>query len=245
MGLLLLAGTGEARQIATALAGRKDVIASLAGSTRMPAALGVPTRIGGFGGDQGFTEFLRQQGITAVLDATHPFAARVSARTARICAEMGIAHLHLLRPPWTAGPGDNWHLVAHERDVARIIPQGARVFLATGRQRLADFAGLQAEYLFCRLVDRPDAPFPRDNGEYVIGKAPFSPDDEVALFRRLRIDWLVVRNAGGTASRAKLDAARALGLKVAMIERPHQPACNRVQTVEQALAWLHGKGFAT
>ena len=244
MGLLLLAGTQEARRIAAALKGRKDVIASLAGATRAPARLGVPTRIGGFGGDRGFAAFLRQQGITAVLDATHPFAARVSARTARICAERDIAHLQLLRPAWTAEPGDKWHLVAHERDVARIIPPGARVFLATGRQRLDHFAALQADYLFCRLTDRPDAPFPRDNGEYVIGKAPFSIEDEAALFRRLRIDWLVVRNPGGPAGRAKLDAARLLDLKVAMIERPPQPVCDRVETVEQALDWLRGKGFA-
>ncbi len=240
--LLLLAGTSEARALARELADRKiPAIATLAGATRMPERLALPTVVGGFGGAEGFERFLDEHAITAVLDATHPFATAISARTARIARARGLAHLLLLRPEWVPGPGDNWTTIAREEEAAEHIPPGATVFLATGRQNLSGFANLAGRRLICRRIDAPKAPFPWPNGEYLLGRGPFSLADEVALFRRLGIDWLVVRNAGGTSSRAKLDAARELGLPVAMIARPPAPEAETVETVEQALEWVRAR----
>jgi len=241
MKLLLLAGTGEARQIAAALAGRDDlsVVASLAGATRTPAALPVETRTGGFGGDAGFAAWLDHHRPDAILDATHPFAAQVSTRTAQISQTRGLPYLQLLRLQWTPVDGDTWTEVADETDVANIIPEGKTVFLATGRQTLPRFADLAINRrLLCRQIDPPKAPFPFPDGGWIIGRPPFSTAQEVALFQDLAIDWLVVKNAGGAASATKLHASRELGIPVAMIARPPQPDAPRVATVAEALAWV-------
>lgn len=240
--LLLLAGTAEARQIAAALAddpSAPGVLASLAGATRAPAGLGVPTRVGGFGGREAFARFLRAEGIGAVLDATHPFAARISRRSAEVCAALGVPYLQVLRPGWTPGPGDRWHEIDDESQAASLVPPGARVFLATGRGTLERFSNLAGRTVFCRQIDPPTGPFPFPGGQFLVGRPPFSVAQERALFTRLGIDWLVVKNAGGTASRTKLDAARELGLPVAMLRRPAPPpGAARVADAEAALAWV-------
>jgi precorrin-6A/cobalt-precorrin-6A reductase len=239
MTLLLLAGTGEARSIAQALAQQAiPAVASLAGATKAPAALAVPTRIGGFGDAAGFERYLGEARISAILDATHPFADRISHRSAAVAARLGLPYAQFLRPEWRPGLGDRWVTLESEEDAARHIPGGATVFLATGRQTLDRFANLVGRRLICRQIDPPDGPFPFPGGEYRIGRPPFSVEDEIALFKELGISWLVVKNAGGSASRSKLDAARELGLSVAMIQRPEQPDVLRVHSVDEALAWV-------
>ncbi len=239
MTLLLLAGTGEAIAIAQALSdGPLPVVASLAGATREPRELAVPVRAGGFGGDAGFRAYLREAGITAVLDATHPFAARISMRSARICHEESLAYCQLLRPEWVPQAGDRWVMIEREETAAEHIAPGSTVFLATGRQTLDQFANLDACRLICRQIDPPDREFPFANGEFLVGRPPFSVDEEATLFRELEIDWLVVKNAGGEAPRSKLTAARQLGIPVAMINRPKQPEGDKVTTVQAALEWV-------
>lgn len=239
MTLLLLAGTGEAQQVARHLADEgRGAVASLAGATRAPRAMGLPTRIGGFGGEAGFLRYLAEAGIKAVLDATHPFAAQISARTARLCAAHDLPYCQLLRPEWVPVAEDRWTDIAAEEEAAAHIPEGATVFLATGRQGVTRFANLDGRRLICRVVDPPEAPFPMANGTYIVGRPPFSVDDEISLFTRLGVDWLVVKNAGGAASESKLAAARALSLPVAMIARPPQPDAPRVATVAEAIEWV-------
>ncbi|MDJ0827596.1 MAG: cobalt-precorrin-6A reductase [Rhodobacter sp.] len=240
MRLLLLAGTGEARQIANALAKepRVSAVASLAGQTRSPVALGLPTRIGGFGGRDAFGDYLGHEKIDAVLDATHPFAHQISHRTAEVCGDRGVPYLQFLRPPWMPGEGDDWTFLNAEEEAANHIATGAVVFLATGPQNLDRFAGLQGCRIYCRRIDPPRAPFPLPGGDWLVGRPPFSVEEEMALFHDLAVDWLVVKNSGGWASRSKLDAARDLGLKVAMIRRPPQPQAPKVSTVADALSWV-------
>ncbi|MBE0414577.1 precorrin-6A/cobalt-precorrin-6A reductase, partial [Yoonia sp.] len=169
MTLLLLAGSGDARRIADALVGR-DVVASLAGVTRDPAPLPVPTRVGGFGGAAGFRDYLRDAGMTAVLDATHPYANRITARTAAICAELGLPFVQLLRPGWTPEPGDDWTEIAREEDAADLIPAGRTVFLGTGRQTLGRFANLTGRRVICRQIDPPEGAFPFPGGAFLVGR---------------------------------------------------------------------------
>ena len=193
MTVLLLAGTGEAQRIARALADRDcPAIASLAGATRAPNPTGLPTHIGGFGGADGFRAFLKDKGITRVLDATHPFAHRISTRSAMICAELTLPYCQLLRPAWQAEDGDRWTELACEEDAARHVRPGEVVFLATGRQTLPRFANLSHARLICRQIDPPDGPFPFPNGEFLIGRPPFSVEHEVRLFTDLQVDWLMV-----------------------------------------------------
>ncbi|AVW90943.1 cobalt-precorrin-6A reductase [Celeribacter baekdonensis] len=242
--ILLLAGTTEARNLAgyMAEAGVKTV-ASLAGVTRAPLPMAVETRVGGFGGDAGFEAYLDRAGITAVIDATHPFAAKITARTARICAARGLPYLRYERPGWRSRPGDAWHEVADYAGLSAIIPVGARVFLATGRQSLSQMAHLADRHLICRVIDPPEGAFPYPNGAFVIGRPPFSEDTEIEALRALNPNWMVVKNAGGASGRAKLDAARRLGISVAMIARPAVPAgIERREQVLDALEWAEAHG---
>ena len=233
----LLAGTAEAREVARHLAAEGvPALASLAGATRAPEPLAVPTRRGGFGGEAPYAEWLRAEGIGAVLDATHPFASAMAARAARVSSALGLPHRRLLRPGWTPAPGDRWTRIARAEEAGGVVPPGSRVLLATGPGSLAAFAALDA-WLVCRRIDPASEPFPL-RGEWLAGRPPFSVKDEASLMRRLRIDWLVVKDAGGAAGRSKLDAARALGLPAAVIDRPPQPGCERVRTPEEAMAWI-------
>ncbi|WP_172294325.1 cobalt-precorrin-6A reductase [Pseudoruegeria sp. HB172150] len=241
MRLLLLAGTREGRRIGRALSKKGlDAMASLAGGTHAPADLGLPTRVGGFGGREAFRNFLRKNQISAVLDATHPFAVRISHRTAAICGEESVAYAQVLRPGWVPQAGDTWVFCDCEEDAVALVPEGATVFLGTGPAGLDRYAGLQGQRVICRRIDSPTSPFPFAGGEYLVGRPPFSVADEVALFTRLSVDVLVVKNSGGDASRSKLDAARKLGIKVILLNRPEQPEALRFETEEEALDWVKG-----
>ncbi|GKY87903.1 cobalt-precorrin-6A reductase [Sinisalibacter aestuarii] len=239
MKLLLLAGTSEARALAGRLADdpRVSVIASLAGATRDPAPLPVETRIGGFGGAAAQEEFMKSNGIEVVIDATHPFASRISHRTQAICDRLGLPWLQILRPGWQPVAGDRWRYVDDAEGAAQAIPQGAVAFAATGRQTLAAFAKRADVTLYLRQIDPPSSPFPLPTGGYVVGTPPFSIEDEMRLFKDLGVDVLVVKDAGGRAG-SKLDAARALGLPVIVIRRPGQPPGDKVASVAEALGWL-------
>lgn len=240
MTLLLLAGTTEARQIAARLAeNKRPVMASLAGAVRDLPDYPVPLRVGGFGGDAGFAQVVQDRGIRAVLDATHPFAARITERTARLCLARGLPYARLSRPEWTPRHGDDWRTVASPEEAARTVPRGARVFLATGAQELERYRDLEGRAeVFCRRAEDTATPFPFAQGRWIIGRGPFHLDDELALFRLLCIDWVVTKNAGGTGAQAKLEAARHLQIPVVMIRRPPDPkGVPILTTVDQAVSW--------
>ena len=244
MTILLLAGTSEARRLAEELAARGvPALASLAGATREPAPLPLPTRHGGFGGAEGFAGFLESAAIAAVIDATHPFAARITARSCAVCAARGLPLLRLERPGWRPAYGDRWTFVTDEQEAVRLIPPDARIFLATGRQSLPHWAGLEARSVHLRVIDPPDRPLPFPGG-FVQGRPPFDASAEAALFADLRISHLVVKDSGASEARAKLDAARDLGLEVIVLRRPPPPrGLATVRTVEEALAWAVALSF--
>ncbi len=239
MNLLLLAGTAEARELAGLLADddRFNVIASLAGATREAKPLPVATRSGGFDCADIQVKYIQENGIEAVVDATHPFAVQISTRTQAICEQLGLPYLQLLRPGWQPGPEDNWIFVNQPDEVAALLPSEVRIFLATGRNALTGFVNLSGRPVFCRVVDEPEAPFPFPGGEYVIGRPPFLLECEITLFRRLGITHLVVKDAGGVAE-AKLAAARELGITVVVLRRPTQPPGEKAACVGEAMAWL-------
>lgn len=240
MRVLLLAGTRDARQIGAGLSQipRLTAIASIARPQRRPVSLGIPTQIGGFGGDDAFADWAQKERITAIVDATHPFAARISARSHRVAEELGIDFIQFLRPSWLPDEGDDWTFLNHESEAAQHISPEATVFLSTGQRGLSEFDGLQKNRVFVRLNGRALGDFPFKRGTYVYGIPPFSVNAECETLSRLNVDWLVARNSGASSSRSKLEAARLLGIKVAMIRRPPQPPGPRVDTVAEVLAWV-------
>lgn len=237
MRVLLLGGTSEARALADRLHPDTDIISSLAGRVPDPALPAGPVRVGGFGGVDGLRRWLADNRIAAVVDATHPFAATITAHAAQACAELGLGHLILNRPRWETGP----ELIARSNaEAAEIVAaQGfSRVFLTTGRSGVAAFKDSSA-WLLIRVVTPPDPASLPAAHQLIRSRGPYRYDNERALLTDHRIDALVTKNSGGDLTRAKLDAAHDLGIPVVMVERPALPAgVAVVSTVGEAEQWV-------
>jgi precorrin-6A/cobalt-precorrin-6A reductase len=238
--VLLLGGTTEAAALARAMAADgMDAVFSYAGRTAAPAPQPLPTRIGGFGGVEGLVDYLRTEGITHIIDATHPFAAGMSRNAIAAAREVGMPLIAYERAPWIAGEGDDWREVADiDAAVAALPEDPARVFLAIGKQTLAPFATKPQHHYLLRLVDPPEGALPLPDAEAVIARGPFSEGDDLRLLREHRIGWVVAKNAGGAGAEAKLVAARRLGLPVVMIGRPKLPERQVAETVDAVMHWL-------
>lgn len=235
--ILLLGGTGEARELAAALddAGAA-VLSSLAGRVSAPRLPRGEVRIGGFGGPDALARWLADHEVAAVVDATHPFAERISASAADACARAGVPLLRLERPGWRERPGDRWHRVADLDAAAALAPQhGRRVLLTTGRQGLAAFAQLDV-WCLIRCVDPPSGPLPAAH-KLILDRGPYTLAAERELIEEHAIDLVVTKDSGGHATQAKLDAARERGLPVIVVERPARPQVASVATVAEALRW--------
>ncbi|MCL6284107.1 cobalt-precorrin-6A reductase [Ruegeria sp. 2012CJ41-6] len=241
--ILILGGTTEANTLARTVAARGlNATYSYAGRVETPRPQPLPTRIGGFGGADGLSAYIRETGVTHVIDATHPFAAQMSRNAIASCAETGIALAALVRPAWEDGARDRWQRVASIDDaVAALSGPGQRVFLAVGRLHLDDFAAQPQHNYLLRLVDAPQH-IPLPHADVVVARGPFSLEEDIALMTRHGTQLVVSKNAGGSGARAKIDAARALGLPVLMIDRPVLPARRECATPDQVLDWLAHSG---
>jgi precorrin-6A/cobalt-precorrin-6A reductase len=240
MRALLLGGTGDANALAEALArARIDAVYSYAGRTQIPLGHTLPTRTGGFGGASGLADYMRREQITHLVDATHPFAAEMSRHAIEACAATSTPLIALERAPWARTSGDNWIDVPEiDAAVAALPSSPARVFLAIGRQHIAPFATKPQHAYTLRFVDAPDGGLPLPNAEVIVSRGPFTLESDRELMTSRRTDILVARNSGGSGARAKIDAARELGIPVIMIARPALPERPRVESVEQVMAWL-------
>jgi precorrin-6A/cobalt-precorrin-6A reductase len=241
MRILLLGGTGEARALAARLDPDYDVVSSLAGRVPDPALPVGTVRVGGFGGVAGLRQWLGDNGIGAVVDATHPFAATMTAHAAQVCAELGLPHLVLSRPAWDAAGAVR---VASDVEAAHVVADQhySRVFLTTGRSGVGPFTSSHAWFLI-RVVTPPDAVVLPCNHEVLLSRGPYGYADECALLRDNRIDVLVTKNSGGELTEAKLKAAADLGVAIVMIDRPPLPAgVDVVGTVDEAAAWVSQAG---
>ena len=239
MRALILGGTADASQLAAQIAHAGiDAVYSYGGRTRAPAEQPLPTRTGGFGGVSGLAHYIRREGITHVIDATHPFAAEMSRNAVAACTETDTPLVALERAPWTKTHGDSWIEVADVDAAVTALPvEAAKVFLAIGRQHIAPFAGKPQHAYTLRFVDPPEAPLPFA-ADVIVSRGPFTLDSELAMMRTRGIAWIVARNSGGDGARAKIDAARILGLPVIMISRPELPERRRVERVTDVMQWL-------
>jgi precorrin-6A/cobalt-precorrin-6A reductase len=239
--VLLLGGTTEAAALAQALAGAgTGAIYSYAGRTSRPVALPLPTRIGGFGGVAGLVAFLAAEGITHVVDATHPFAAQMSGNAVAACTIARIPLIALERPAWVATDGDLWTPVPDTEAAVSVLPDEPwTVFLAIGRQSLDVFAAKPQHRYILRLVDAPEGPLPLPLATVLVARGPFDVAGDTALMQSHGVDLIIAKNAGGTGAEAKLIAARHLGLPVILIDRPTLPPRLVAPTVPEVIDWLH------
>lgn len=239
--VLILGGTTEARRLAEALASDPAyrVTTSLAGRVSAPVLPPGEVRIGGFGGPGGLAAWITGHRVSHLVDATHPFAERMSFNAARAAALSGVPLLALRRPGWSPGPGDDWHFAGSLTEAAvRLAELGGRAFLTTGRMGLHTFAHLADTWFLVRSVDPPDPPVP-PRLEVLLARGPFTLEDERELLARHRIDVLVTKDSGGCATAPKLTAAREAGIPVLVVRRPPVPeGVAAAESVAAALEWL-------
>lgn len=216
-----------------------EIVSSLAGRVRAPLLPEGAVRIGGFGGAEGLRDWVADKGIEAVVDATHPFAAAISANAAVALRDSGIPLVHLRRPSWSPQTGDRWVRVRDLAAAVRVVSTlGERVFLTIGRQGVSAFAGQDGQWFLIRAIDPPEGPLP-PNREILLARGPFAVEGESRLLVEYRIDVVVTKDSGGDQTHAKLAAARAAGIPVVVIERPPLPdGAVIVETVAQAWDWL-------
>jgi precorrin-6A/cobalt-precorrin-6A reductase len=239
--ILLLGGTTEAGLMAKAIAGAGlSGVYSYAGRTEAPMGQPIHMRVGGFGGVEGLRAYLRAECVTHVIDATHPFAAQMSANVVAACAAENVPLIALERTPWVAGDGDSWtHVADIPAAVAALAGQAKRVFLAIGRLNVEAFAAQPQHDYLLRLVDAPAEALPLPQVRVVVARGPFDLGIDTALMRDHRTEIVVAKNAGGKGAVAKIAAARALGLPVLMIDRPAVPERPVARTVAEVMAWLN------
>jgi precorrin-6A/cobalt-precorrin-6A reductase len=234
--VLILGGTGEARRLAARLhADRVRVVSSLAGRVSRPALPVGEVRVGGFGGPAGLAGYLRTADVDVVVDATHPFAARISASAAEAATLTGVPLLRLQRPGWADHPhAARWTWVPDAAAAREAAAAARRPFLTTGRQSLPDFLPWADRTVVARVVDPPELRLP-DLWTLILARGPYERPAERALMADHQVDWLLTKDSGGTMTEAKLDAAAALGLPVVVIARPAPPAgVPTVATVAEA-----------
>jgi precorrin-6A/cobalt-precorrin-6A reductase len=249
MRILILGGTAEARQLAAALADRLafEVTLSLAGRTAHPLPQPVPVRIGGFGGADGLARYLRDERIDVLIDATHPYAAGISANACEAAEVAGVKLLAMRRPPWAKVEGDDWIEVASvEEAVMALGETPRRVFVTLGRNELQPFAAAPQHHYLIRSVDPVDPPLAVPHAAYITARGPFTEAGDRAVLERHHIERLVAKNSGGDATYGKIAASRALGLPVVMLKRPVLPDTASAATVDEVLIWLdHALTFST
>lgn len=239
--ILVLGGTTEARALSARLAEdpRFDTTLSLAGRTLDPRPQPVPVRVGGFGGAEGLAAYLKAQKIDLLVDATHPFAARISLNATEAAQKTGVPALALRRPAWSEEPGDHWLRVPSIPAAVEALGETPRrVFLAIGRQEAYQFSARPGHAYVVRSVDPVTPPIAVPNATYILDCGPFDPERELSLLQEQRIDVIVAKNSGGSATYGKIAAARSLKIPVIMVERQAAPGLPAAGTVEEAMAFI-------
>lgn len=238
--VLILAGTPEARQLARTLAERfPDVrlTASFAGAVSDIPDPGIPARTGGFGGAAGLAAFIEEEQVTFVIDATHPFADRISRNAVEAAKDTGVPLIRFERPEWLRQTGDRWDRVSSLAEAAERLPAEARVFLAIGRKEIAAFTHRTDLFAVARMIEPPEVPLPA-HWHLELSRPAQSVEAEEDLLRTYRITHLVSKNSGGSRSHAKIKAARRFRIPVMMIDRPAPAGAQTCGDVEEILRWV-------
>lgn len=244
MRILILGGTTQASALARSLAGRSDIAPTLsfAGRTENPVPPPIPFRIGGFGGVEGLRAYLQREAIAAVVDATHPFATQISANATAACRGESVPLIVFTRPKWERRSGDDWIEVASIEDAVRALGESPRrVFLTQGRLQLAAFKTAPQHRYVVRSIDPPEEIAALPNHRLILARGPFGLPEELALMREEAIDILVTKNSGGAATYAKIEAARQLGVRVIMLQRPAEDGVLKFCDLDRVLAWIEAQ----
>lgn len=238
MRILIFGGTGEAIDLANALVRQgHEVTTSLAGVTRKPRLPNGHVHRGGFGGVDGLKDYINRNDFNLIVDATHAFAATMSRHVVEACEQLNKLMVRLTRQPWQASADDDWQHVTDIDNAAEQLPEGAHVLVTVGRQHVDPFVLREDCTILLRAIEHPEMVLP-PRVTVILERPPFGLESEIQLMRANHVTHLVTKNAGGEQTAAKLDAARQLGIKVIMIDRPSLPFAPEVFSVNGALKFI-------
>lgn len=240
--ILILGGTTESRLLAAQLNqdSKFSLLLSLAGRTKNPLEQPVPTRIGGFGGAKGLADFLQSERFHLLIDATHPFADRISNNAIQASQISKIPLVSFQRPEWFHEKGDHWIHVSSITEAVQFIGHRPRkVFLALGRKELLPFEVAPQHHYIIRSVDPISPPLNVPNAHYILDRGPFDKEQDANLFQHHNIDYIISKNSGGAASYGKIAAARDLNIPVIIISRPHIPSMEPVHNLNDVITLCH------
>lgn len=244
--VLILGGTTEARELASnlagSLAGRARVITSLAGVLTPSSPPPGELHVGSFGDATGLVDYIRDEGISVLVDATHPYATNITRQATVASVRAEIPKLQLIRKQWPQPAGSKW---ADFPDIeilaARLAGFSSRALLTIGSRGPKAFEGINGVHFVVRMIEAPKEPLNIPSHEVVLARPPFDIAGEKALMEKYEIDTLVTKNAGGQATAAKIFAAADLGIKIACVERPMAEPGEKVETVAEAQAWVENR----
>lgn len=241
--LLILGGTIEARELAQRasieLSEKLTVTTSLAGRRRAQPTLAGEVRVGGFGGIVGLIEYLSENAVDLLVDATHPYSPVISNHASNACAALSIPRAQVMRPPWKLPPSARYIEVDDMKGAAKILPDIARrVFVTTGARGFEEFAELEDVFFLVRLIDAPEKPLALKNHQIILGQPPYSLDQERTVFAEHEIDLLLTKHSGGEQTAAKIFAAAECKIKTLIIRRPPPEPGNVFETVDAAMDWI-------
>lgn len=239
MKILILAGTNEARDLARKLLARgHEVTSSLAGRTGEPVLPEGRVRMGDFGNAGILSDYLTAEGFDLLIDATHPYAGTISTDAVTAAAASKVRLLRIERPAWTKPPEARWKLFPDIASAFRAVPARKFALVTTGQKELEVLGECPKSDFLVRLIDPPKLPLPA-NAQLLLGRPPYTVKSETTLMRDRGITHVVTKNSGGDQTRAKLDAAAAMGIVTFVVERPKLPEAPSVASVEEAVDRVH------
>jgi len=259
--ILLLGGTSDTAAIATRLAQAGQTIL-VSTATDEPLEIGSHSNIHRRSGrldEAAMAALIRDKGIRAIVDATHPYAAVVRATASQVAKELSVPYFSFVRPGalCPSSPDFQFSIANLKLSIAPSHPEAARlafsfgrpVLLTTGSNNLAPYAEQSRTTgipLVARVLPRPEsiqaclrAGVSEDR--IIAAKGPFSVEENRAHIRQHRIGVLVTKDSGDAGGvSAKLDAARQEGCHVVLVERPALPAGRVHSTVDGLVADVLG-----
>tara|TARA_B110001452_G_scaffold30538_1_gene23953 strand:- start:666 stop:1400 length:735 start_codon:yes stop_codon:yes gene_type:complete len=239
--ILIIGGTNQGNILARELHKKnKKYVISYAGRVNIIQSNGLNNRIGGFGGTIKMSQWLKDNKISHVVDASHPFAEQISYNTFNACAYNNIPIVRYSREPWVQTQKDSWQNTNSYEEASKLLNTNSRrIFLAIGRLNLPTFNCFNQHFYLLRMVEKFTVNPDFSNYHCLVSRGPFNVNDDISLIKKFKIDLIISKNAGGSGAFSKIQAARILKIPVIMIKRPELPNVQEYYNLEEIIKWLN------
>ena len=241
--ILIIGGTQEGNKLANYFKEHNlEYIISYAGVVEEVYKKKFKKRVGGFGGKIGIFNFIKQNKITHVIDASHPFSQKISLNTYNVCKSYNIPIITYTRKPWFERKNDNWIKVGDFNESADYLKGEAKnVFLAIGKKNLQVFKKYPQHCYLLRVINNQDINNLFPNQKCIAYNSKLNVEEEIKILKKYKIEVIVSKNSGGNLAYNKIIAARKLKIPVVIISRPKSLRSKKIYTLESLLEWLNSE----